>query len=166
MTDEAQSKVFNQWLDSHKALLFKVVRAYAFTADDRDDLFQEVSIQVWRSIPKFRNESAVTTWIYRIALNTSLKWKAKEQKVLTENKLDHHRVVVAHDEPDGRIEWLYRQIGQLNGIDRSLCLLLLDGFSYKEMGEMLGITEGHVAVKVHRVKKYLSEQSKAIEHEF
>ncbi|MBX2943407.1 MAG: RNA polymerase sigma factor [Cyclobacteriaceae bacterium] len=160
MTDKAQNEIFKEWLDSYKALLFKIVRAYTFTEDERDDLFQEISIQIWRSIPNFRNESTVTTWIYRIALNTSIKWRSKEQKVIIGNGLNYQMVMTKTDETDERVEWLYEQISKLNEIDRSLCLLLLDDFSYKEMGDMLGITEGNVAVKIHRIKKYFTEQSK------
>src|SRR5262245_23299089 len=78
MAEEGQNLVFESWLDQHKALIFKIVRAYGPTAMDREDLFQEIIIQVWRSIPSFRKESSVTTWLYRIALNTALKWVRKE----------------------------------------------------------------------------------------
>lgn len=163
MTSQEQQAVFNTWIGQHKGLLFKIIRAYAFTDEDRDDLFQDISLQVWRSIPNFRNESAVTTWLYRIALNTTLKWKGTEGKIPDKSHaLDHPMVVrKADDAPkDERVEWLYEEIGKLNEIDRSLCLLLLDDFSYKEMADILGITESNVAVKIHRIKKYLTEQSK------
>ena len=161
MTDKEQNQVFKQWLDNYRALLFKIVRAYAFTAQDRDDLFQEISLQVWRSIPNFRKESAVTTWLYRIALNTALRWKSKESQAITKDQdLDHPMAVLKAEPNPGneRIDWLYEQIGKLNEVDRSLCLMLLDDFSYKEMGNILGITDSNVAVKIHRIKKYLAEQ--------
>ncbi len=72
MTEREQRKIFDEWLNQYKPLLFKVVRAYAFLPSDQDDLFQDVALQVWRSIPNFRKESAVTTWLYRVALNTCL----------------------------------------------------------------------------------------------
>ena len=74
MNEGEQQQIFNTWLGQYKALLFKVVRAYAFTEFDRDDLFQEITIQVWHSIPKFRRESAVSTWLYRVSLNTAIRW--------------------------------------------------------------------------------------------
>ncbi len=160
MTENEQQIVFKQWLESYSALLFKIVRAYAVTPDDRDDLFQEISLQVWRSVPNFRHESAVTTWLYRIALNTALRWKSKEKKH-ADQRVEFTPILKeeakSHDE---RLDWLYDEIGKLNEIDRSLCLLLLDDFSYKEMAEMLGISESNVAVKIHRIKKYLVDQSK------
>lgn len=163
MTAFEQQDIFKQWLDKYKALLFKIVRAYAFTNDDRDDLFQEISLQVWRSVPNFRGESAVTTWMYRIALNTALRWKSKEKKAITQDHDLDHPMVVLKSEPtvnDERIDWLYEQIGKLNEVDRSLCLMLLDDFSYKEMADLLGISQSNVAVKIHRIKKYLTEQSR------
>ncbi|MFZ1809378.1 MAG: sigma-70 family RNA polymerase sigma factor [Cyclobacteriaceae bacterium] len=163
MTESEQQNVFKSWLDDHKGLLFKIVRAYAFTMEDRDDLFQEVALQVWKSIPNFRNESAVTTWLYRIALNTSLRWKSREDKIGTKSgEMDYPSLLGSPDNTneDERVEWLYREINKLNEIDKSLCVMLLDDFSYKEMADMLGISESNVAVKIHRLKKYLAEQSK------
>ena len=164
MTESEQQRVFKSWLDDHKGLLFKIVRAYAFTMEDRDDLFQEVALQVWRSVPNFRGESAVTTWLYRIALNTSLRWKSREDKSITKiSALAHQTTLTFQPESssaDDRVNWLYQEINKLNEIDRSLCLMLLDDFSYKEMAEILGISESNVAVKIHRLKKYLVEQSK------
>lgn len=163
MTESEQQQVFKSWLGTYKGLLFKIIRAYAYTMEDRDDLFQEVALQVWRSIPNFRNESAVTTWLYRIALNTSLRWKSKEGKAgVKVDHLDHPTLIWSPESTpqDDRIEWLYREINKLNEIDKSLCVMLLDDFTYKEMAEMLGISESNVAVKIHRLKIYLTEQSK------
>lgn len=166
MTEKEQKHIFESWLDQHKALIFKVVRAYAFTAMDQDDLFQEITIQVWRSIPAFRQESAVTTWMYRISLNTAIKWVKKERKHYHIETLDDVQHIL-HDRAiqiDERLVWLYEEIYKLNEIDRSIALLLLDSFSYKEMADILGITESHVGVKINRIKKYLISKSKKYDH--
>jgi RNA polymerase sigma-70 factor, ECF subfamily len=162
---QEQGYIFNQWIDQHKALIFKIVRAYGDTAMDHDDLFQEISIQVWRSIPAFRNESAVTTWIYRIAINTAICWVTREKKYRkTSSAIDHVPDVLAqpHKPEDEQLTWLYKAIHDLDEIDRSLALLLLDGFSYKEMAVILGITVSNVGVKINRIKKQLIVQSKKI----
>jgi len=78
VTEKARLMILEEWLKLHKGLVFKIVRAY--TTSDHDDLFQEIMIQVWRSIPSFRNEAAVSTWLYRIALNTAIKWTKKEKR--------------------------------------------------------------------------------------
>lgn len=162
MTEKEQKHIFENWLDQHKALIFKVVRAYAFTAMDQDDLFQEITIQVWHSIPTFRQESSNTTWIYRISLNTAIKWTRKERKHHHTEKLDDvQHILYERGIPlDERLVWLYEEIYKLNEIDRSIALLLLDSFSYKEMADILGITESNIGVKINRIKKYLIAKSK------
>jgi RNA polymerase sigma-70 factor (ECF subfamily) len=156
MTEDHQLKIFDEWVNKHRGLLFKVIRAYAEEKNDQQDLFQEIVVQVWRSIPVFREECAVSTWIYRIALNTSIKWMDTERKFTANRKaLDSTLLVMPEKTGDDRLTWLYEQIVTLNEIDRSITLLLLDGFTYKEMAAMLGITENHVGVKINRIKKYL-----------
>ncbi|MFT6216590.1 MAG: RNA polymerase sigma-70 factor (ECF subfamily) [Roseivirga sp.] len=161
MIESERNRIFDHWLGKHKGLLFKVIRAYAFTAQDREDLFQEIVLQVWRSIPKFREESAVTTWLYRIALNVGIKWTIKTQRYqeLNQPMPDISPVLKEMEYADPRLAWLYEQIAAFNPIDRSLTLLLLDGFSYKEMSKMLGITESNVGVKINRIKKELIRKS-------
>ncbi len=166
MTDDEQQQIFQSWLKRHKGLIFKIVRAYAFTAMDRDDLFQEISIQVWRSIPAFRRESADTTWIYRISLNTAIRWVKKELKHSHTDRLDDAQHILfdtgaAHDE---RLAWLYGEIQKLNEIDRSIALMLLDNLSYKEMASIVGITESNIGVKINRIKKLLISKSKKYDH--
>jgi RNA polymerase sigma-70 factor, ECF subfamily len=155
-----RDRIFGDWLASHKGILFKVVHAYAFARADRQDLFQEVALQVWRSIDAFRGESSVPTWLYRVALNTAIAWSRKEDR--------HHRgkqplevvegllTTASSDGPDPRVEWLYREIAQLKDVDRSVALLLLDGFSYKEIAAIVGITENNVGVKINRIKSALA----------
>ena len=163
MTENEQQQLFDDWLRQYKALIFKVVRAYGNTAADHDDLFQEIALQLWHSIPAFRHESAVTTWIYRIALNTAIKWVSRERKHREKKEtLDNMPPVLQENTlpVDERLGWLYDAIHRLDGIDRSLTLLLLDGFTYKEMAAILGISESNVGVKINRIKKHLIAQSK------
>ena len=163
MTFQEQGRIFRQWLDQYQTLIFKIVRAYGNTPMDQDDLFQEITIQVWRSIPAFRHESAVTTWIYRIALNTAIRWIGNEQKHRhAKGSLEAMPDILSqhHQHVDEQLTWLYNAIHQLDEIDRSIALLLLDGFSYKEMAAILGITVSNVGVKINRIKKQLIVQSK------
>lgn len=166
MTEQEQKLIFEQWLGQHKGLIFKIVRAYAFTAMDQDDLFQEIIIQVWHSIPSFRQESSVTTWLYRIALNTAIKWTKKERKHSQAETLDNvqHILQECRVQIDERLAWLYEEIYKLDEIDRSIILLVLDGFSYKEVSAILGITESNVGVKINRIKKQLITRSKKYDY--
>lgn len=163
MSKKEQQLIFDSWIRQHKALLFKVVRSYAFTAFDQEELFQEIIIQVWNSIPKFREESAITTWLYRVSLNTAMRWTSKERKHRDGQQSIDSVEHILHENikhQDDRLTWLYEEIAKLNEVDRSLALLLLDGFSYKEMSNMLGITESNIGVKIHRIKNNLITKSK------
>jgi RNA polymerase sigma-70 factor (ECF subfamily) len=145
-------------MEAHKAILFKVARAYGATHADVDDLFQEMVLQLWHSVAAFRGDAAVTTWIYRVALNTAFAWNRRESK--------HHRerrdfesaasLLTAPAARDPRLDWIYQQISELDEVNRSLALLMLDGFSYREMAEILGLSESHVGVKINRIKSALA----------
>jgi len=162
--ESEQQNIFDAWLRDHKGLLFKVVRAYAFTGEDQDDLLQEIVIQVWHSIPQYRGDAAVTTWLYRIAFYAALGWVRKEKKHRTgKQSLDgvEQILTVRSSAKDSRLQWLYEQIANLNPVDRSLMLLMLDGFSYKEIAGILGISESNVGVKINRIKARLAKPSEA-----
>jgi RNA polymerase sigma-70 factor, ECF subfamily len=166
MDETRQKQIFDEWLGRHKGIIFKILRAYAFIPHDQDDLFQEISLQLWQSIPDFRGESKASTWIYRVALYTALVWARKERRqppTLPLADIEQTLVVTAQPEND-RLDWFYEQIGQLEPMDRSVCLLLLDGFGYKEMADMLGISESNVGVKVHRIKQHLIRKSQETSH--
>jgi RNA polymerase sigma-70 factor (ECF subfamily) len=154
--------VFDSWLASHKGVLFKVVRAYAFSRQDQEDLFQELATQVWLSVPGFKGNSAPSTWIYRVALNAAITWSRKELR--HRGRKESLGGAEAALEPstagtDPRLEWLYEQIAQLGEIDRSVALLLLDGFSYQEIADALGMNESNVGVRIHRIKAHLTKES-------
>ena len=161
MNETTQKQIFADWLQQHKGILFKIVRANAFTPHDQDDLFQEISLQLWQSIPDFRGESKASTWIYRVALFAASTWVRKEKKQPPTQPLANveHLLTMPAQPRNERLEWLYAQIAQLEPIDRSVCLLLLDGFSYREMADLLGISESNVGVKIHRIKRHLVRQS-------
>lgn len=166
MKVQEQKKIFDTWLNEHKGLLFKVLRSYAFTPLDQEDLFQEIAIKVWHSIPNFRGESAVTTWLYRVALYSAISWSRQEKKHRDgKQSLDGIEHVLVAKDHDHRLDWLYGQIRELDEIDRSVMLLFLDGFQYKEMASILGISESHVGVKINRIKKYLMDQVKEADDE-
>ncbi len=160
MHDSERERIFNHWLTGHKGILFKVVHAYAFEHSDRQDLFQEIIIQVWRSVPAFQGDSSVATWIYRVALNTAIAWtrkeirhqRGKEQLERVEGLL----TMAPAANRDPRLDWLYHQIAQLKDVDRSVALLLLDGLSYKEIAAIVGLTESNVGVRINRIKAALA----------
>ena len=159
MERSRQQATFDDWLRVHERLLLRIVRAYAFTAHDRDDLLQMVALELWNSIPRFRGESKVTTWIYRVALRSALSWSQRERahrdgrQELTDVP---ELLAPTREEPDPRLEWVYARIAQLEPVDRSLILLHLDGLSYREIADTLGISEGLVGVKLSRIKRAMT----------
>ncbi|MEM9897527.1 MAG: RNA polymerase sigma factor [Bacteroidota bacterium] len=161
-----QHQIFEEWIKDHKALLFKVIRSYALEEEDRNDLFQEICLQLFRSIPNFRKKSSTSTWIYRICLNTAIKWSLKEksqQQRQAEVKEISHLLTIK-EEPDERLSWLYDTIRSFHEIDKSMILLFLDGYSYREISNLTGISESNVGVKIHRIKKQLAALAKEYEY--
>jgi RNA polymerase sigma-70 factor (ECF subfamily) len=160
MLKAERNQVFEEWMEAHKAILFKVARAYGATHADREDLFQQIALQVWNSVEAFRGEAAVTTWIYQVALNTALAWNRKERK--------HGRgrqdleaaagLLISPAGRDPRLEWIYERLAELDEVSRSLALLMLDGFSYRDMSQILGLSESNVGVKINRIKATLTAQ--------
>jgi RNA polymerase sigma-70 factor (ECF subfamily) len=136
-------------------------------------LFQEVLLQLWSSIPAFRGEAKTTTWIYRVAWNTALAWRRGERRRRegheTFIKLSpSSQVQLSHldSQPQQEIvERLYAAIRQLPKVDASLALMHLDGLSYQEMAEVLGISENYIGVKLNRIRKQLADQLKGANDE-
>jgi len=162
LQDRERDRIFSEWLAAYKGILFKVIHAYASSHADREDLFQEIALQIWHSIDAFRGESKVTTWVYRVALNTAMAWNRWDERHQRGKQpleaADSLLSTISPNHRDPRVDWLYGQIVALNDVDRSLALLMLDGFSYREMADILGITENHVGVKINRIKSALARR--------
>ena len=164
LTEQEQQQIFTEWLTQHRGIFFKIVRAYAFNPADQDDLFQEIGIQVWKSIPDFRGDAKPSTWIYRVALYTAIAWLRREKKEPELQPLVQvEQTLVFNEEArDERLEWLYAQIQQLEPVDRSICLLMLEGYSYKEIAELVGSSASNVGGKLHRIKQRLLREAKQL----
>ncbi|HEV2455300.1 MAG TPA: RNA polymerase sigma factor [Verrucomicrobiae bacterium] len=172
-TGGEREAIFRQWLACHPGLILKIVRGYAVTPEDQDDLFQDILLQLWSSIPSFRGESKETTWIYRVAFNTALAWQRGErrrrQKHDTFMKFDtssreqasHVNSILERE----IVEQIYSAVRKLPRLDASLALMHLDGVSYQEMAEVLGISENYIGVKLNRIRKQLADQIKGATHE-
>ncbi len=173
MNAEEQEATFRRWLSDHLGLMLKLVRASAATPEDQDDLFQEVLVNVWSSIRAFRGEAKETTWIYRVAFNTTMAWRRGEWRRRkgreTFLKLDTSpQTQPSHVDslPEREtVERLYAAIRQLSKVDASLALMHLDGLSYQEMAEVLGISENYIGVKLNRIRKQLADQLKGVTDE-
>jgi RNA polymerase sigma-70 factor (ECF subfamily) len=160
MVDERSDMLFMGWLDRHGPAILKVARAYTQTADDCQDLVQDILLQLWRSTSQFQGRAAEATWVYRVALNTALGWHRKErrrrarQRPLLDVEVPDHGRDLAQREAVAR---LYAAIRRLPGPDAALVLLYLDDLSYRQMAEVLGISEGNVGVRLNRARKALTQ---------
>lgn len=163
MRDRDRKHIFLSWLDEHGAIPVKFARAYAAAPADQDDLHQEILLQLWVSVPAFRGSCRPSTWIYRVALNTAMAWKRGERRHV--GKVTLAAVPELASTPDTAdrdsqradlLAKLYEAIRGLPDVDRSLVLLHLDGVSYREMAEILGISVNYVGVKLNRIKKQLA----------
>ena len=167
MLEAERNRVFESWIDAHKAILFKVTRVYGATHSDREDLFQEIALQVWHSVESYRGDCAATTWIYRVALNTALAWRRKERRhgQGRQDIEDATGLLIAPSVRDPRLDWIYQRIAELDEGNRALALLMLDGFSYRDMAQILGLSESNVGVKINRIKAALAAQLAKGEHD-
>jgi len=142
-----------------------ICRVYARDVEARKDLYQEIMFQLWRSLPSFAGASSIDTWVYRVALNTALT-HVRRRSVHVETPLDQDHVEAADlalldatdDTPDlgEQSERLYAAIDRLGDVDRMLVTMHLDDRSYREIAEVIGISESHVGVKLHRIRKALA----------
>lgn len=138
--------------------IYKLCMSYSGDKLFADDLHQETWIAVWNSLPKFRNESKIGTWIYRIAINTCLVG-IRKQKNKAENS-DKILAKLIHEESHDNskeIDRLYESISKLKENERIIITLVLEEKSYEEIAEITGITENNLRVKIHRIKKELHE---------
>ena len=164
MLDEDQKTLFTNWLGEHGSSVMKVARAYTLTSDECQDLAQEILLQAWRSLPSFEGKSSAATWFYRVALQTAMNWQRKDRpRRSRQQPLVEMQTIVAEGDDSAlqaqqreTVDLLYQAIRQLPKADAALVLLYLDELSYREMGEVLGISESNVGVKLNRAKKALT----------
>jgi len=147
-------------LNKHQNIIHKVCTIYMDKAADKEDLFQEVTLQAWKSFTTFRGDSQFSTWLYRVALNTAITFFRKEKKqpivINTEIFPDQVEQIPLLEE---QTKALYKAIAELSKIDKALVMLYIDDYSYQDIGDMLGITPNNVAVKMIRIKSKLKEST-------
>lgn len=134
---------------------------YGYTGDDdaANDLMQETFMKVWQNLDKFRNQAMISTWIYRIAVNTCLSWlrveKRQAKDELTENIIETKGEEIS--EKNEQVALLYKCIAQLEETERIIISMVLDELPYPEIAEISGVSEGNLRVKIHRIKNKLTE---------
>jgi RNA polymerase sigma factor (sigma-70 family) len=163
MTSQANKDQFLHLIQHNKKLIFKVCNTYCTDPEDRKDLVQEVIIQLWRSYGSYNDKYKLSTWMYRIALNTAISFYRSDNKRRNNTTSIHENIIDIPDDDNShelneKIAMLYQFIGNMNKLDKALMILYLDNNSYKDMADILGISETNVATKISRLKQYLKQQ--------
>ena len=150
---------FVELLEKHQNIIHKVCRLYTNNYDAHNDLFQEITIQLWKAYPKFRGDAKFSTWMYRVALNTAITlYRKTKKKISTQGFDDVQFKIKAEDYDDTeeqQLSIMYKAIQQLNDIEKALVFLYLEDKNYKEISETMGISEVNARVKMNRVKTKL-----------
>ena len=157
---DAKQKEFSQLVKNNQGLILKVSRLYTNSLEDEQDLFQEIVLQLWRSYDSYKGQSKITTWMYRVALNTAITlFRKKTKSPQTDELMDFHQRAFMEDdgEKQQQISLLYKVIKMLPNVERAIVMMYLDDIPYREIAENLGITEVNARVKMNRLKKTLKE---------
>ena len=158
MNKELEHKFVTE-LENNQNIVHKVCSLYTTNRDAHNDLFQEITIQLWKAYPKFRGDSKFSTWMYRVAFNTAISlYRKTKRNVETTQIYDNLKELEYHDYDDSadkQLKLLYKAIYSLNDIEKALALMYLEDKSYKEIAKTLGISEVNARVKMNRTKTKL-----------
>ncbi|POS01304.1 RNA polymerase sigma factor [Flavobacterium croceum] len=152
---------FVSLLKENQNLIHKVCRLYTCTEDTHKDLFQEITIQLWKAYPKFRGEAKFSTWAYRVALNTAITLYRKDVKQVKTTEYEKCSFFISQEEynpeEEEQLKLMYKAIHQLNDIEKALVFMYLEDKDYTEIAETLGISEVNARVKMNRIKGKLKK---------
>ena len=161
MDTKELEKDFLEMIAAQKRTIYKVCYIYAKDQDDLNDLFQETVLNLWKGFPRYRGDSKLTTWVYRIAMNTCITFLrrsgSRPQTVPITAQLATR--IEADEETTGQLRDLYKLINRLGKLERAQILLWLEERSYQEIADILGISKANVAVKLNRIREKLRQMS-------
>jgi RNA polymerase sigma factor (sigma-70 family) len=162
MDKQKQHHLFEGIIEQHKGILFKVARAYCQDEEDRQDLIQEMMIQIWQSIHKYSDRYEISTWLYRISLNVAISFYRKSStRAKKHTELNNQIVETTLDdklENERQVKLLEQFISELKEIDKALMLLYLEDKSHTEIAEILGMSISNVGTKIGRIKGQLKSR--------
>lgn len=153
--------VFTEWLRDYGGIPVKIARSFAANSEDQRDLLQEMYLQLWRSIESFAAEAKPSTWIYRVCLNTAMTWQRTEKRrrcFLNSDSLPDFSAPPNRFGNAPMLDALYAAIRELRPADRALILLYLEERTYREIGEIIGISESNTGVRLQRIKRELGDR--------
>lgn len=162
MPDHQLHERFISLLESNLGIILKISKAYTNTAQDREDLVNDIALELWKAFPNFKGLSKVSTWIYRVALNTAMNYskRNRRKKDFLQDAIEYHP-----DEPSGepdsspQVELLYDCIAELDAFSKAIILLYLDGYRHEEIAEITGISRTNVGTRISRIKDQLKKMA-------
>lgn len=140
-------------MNAHKGMVIKIIRSFPLQDLEEGDAYNEIYLSLTRALPSFRGESKASTWLYRVCVNTLLQFKRRERP---SDPIEGHETK-GEESNFSTSQLLQSALATLNEADRALILMHLEGFQQKEIASAFGISQQHVGVKVHRIKKTLQE---------
>ena len=156
---------FVELLQKHQNIVHKICRIYTDNEHAHKDLFQEISIQLWKAFPKFRGDSKFSTWMYRVGLNTAISLYRKSLRTINSQPIESVAYKLSYqdydDTKDQQLKMIYTAVKKLNDIDKGIVFLYLENKNYKEISDTLGISEVNARVRMNRIKTKLKTQLNA-----
>lgn len=150
---------FTKMVKKYRKTIYTVCYFFSDNPTEVDDLFQEVLINLWKSYPRFRGESSIKTWIWRVSLNTCCSVERGKKRVLPTVPILESDILPESDEPGRQIKMLYERINKLELFDRAIILLWLESMSYDEIAAIVGLTTSAVTTRLFRIKEQLKSMS-------
>ena len=160
MTDDNRKTQFVSDFEKNIGIILKISRAYTNTTHDREDLINDIALELWKAYPKFNGDSKISTWFYRIALNVSLNYKRKKKPdLMLYHEVNQIKVSdwLNKEEDNEQIDLLYECIDNLNEFNKAIIILYLDGNSHDEISMITGISKTNVGTRISRIKEQLKE---------
>jgi RNA polymerase sigma-70 factor (ECF subfamily) len=160
MTKDKLSEQFVSVFEDNTGIIIKIARAFTRTSHDREDLINDIALELWKSFERFKGDSKISTWIYRVAINVSMNYKRKKKKDSFFSFLDDFKKVdslpwLIEQDNSSESEILYNCIDELNEINKAIILLYLDGNSHDEISEIMGISKTNVGTRIGRIKEQI-----------
>lgn len=145
-------------ISEHERIIFKVCKMYCRSHDDEQDLFQDILLQLWKSFPSFKRDSKVSTWMYRVALNTAITQLRNEKKKPQQQTIDKEVQQIpnlANSSTDENFDLMMKAIEKLSNVEKAIIVLYMEDHSYREMAEVMGMTESNIGFKINQIKTKL-----------
>ncbi|MBN9285549.1 MULTISPECIES: sigma-70 family RNA polymerase sigma factor [unclassified Flavobacterium] len=160
---------FLEYIEKHKGILKRITKMYAYNNEDRQDLQQDIIVQLWKSYNTFRGESKFSTWMYRVGVNTAITYLKKEKRSIQFQYKENFPELVFEEyknEKDNQLQIFYRAVQELNQIEKAIIFYFMEGMTHKETALQLGISDINVRVRLNRTKDKLQKIIKKHGYEF